>query len=123
VTQEHRIANALMERLSPQQYNVLELISQGKSNTAIANQLRIHPKTAENYTSAIYRALNLVGEDQPRIKAAAMFIAKGTDPLVLQTTSNYAMAMTAVKQAKAALERAETRLRATRAALDQIEER
>lgn len=57
-----------IERLSPQERRVFELIGQGMSNREIARLLSITEKTVKNYVSRVYAKLDL----QRRTEAAAL---------------------------------------------------
>ena len=52
----------LIHALAPRELAVLQLMSQGLSNSAIAKRLVINRKTVENYINHIYQALQLVHE-------------------------------------------------------------
>ena len=49
--------------LSPIELEILRLMAEGRSNTAIAAQLHRQPKTIENRIPIIYRRLGLIEED------------------------------------------------------------
>lgn len=48
-------------RLSPRERQVLELLSQGRTNREIADELGITPRTASTHIAAIYRKLGVSG--------------------------------------------------------------
>jgi DNA-binding NarL/FixJ family response regulator len=48
-------------RLSPRERQVLELLSQGRTNREIAGELGITPRTASTHIAAIYRKLGVSG--------------------------------------------------------------
>ena len=58
--------------LTPKEYSVLELISQGKGNKEIAAELEISEKTARNYASSLFKKINVVN----RTEATAYFLRK-----------------------------------------------
>jgi DNA-binding NarL/FixJ family response regulator len=65
----------LQPKLSPRERQVLELIAQGHSNSAIADKLHLSEKTIENHVSSLYRRLEIDTCDQrihPRVRAAAL---------------------------------------------------
>ncbi|HEX6972223.1 MAG TPA: response regulator transcription factor, partial [Limnochordia bacterium] len=66
-----------LSRLSPHQLQVLELLAQGFSNAAIAQQLGATTKSVENQVSAIYRELDIDGTDRsthPRVLAVLRYL-------------------------------------------------
>jgi DNA-binding NarL/FixJ family response regulator len=61
-----------VQRLSAREREVLALMAQGLSNTAIAERLFIHERTVEGHETSIYRTLGLKnirgpGEDKPKV--------------------------------------------------------
>lgn len=70
-----RRATALA-RLTPRQFEVLQLMAQGYNNAAIAEQLTIVEKSVETYINGIYQELGLSGEPgiHPRVKATVLFL-------------------------------------------------
>ena len=66
----------LIQALTPREFEVLELMAHGLSNSAIAEQLALTKKTVENYINRIYQTLNLVREDyeQPRVRAVLDYL-------------------------------------------------
>ena len=68
-----------LAQLSERQYEVLVLIAQGFSNTAIADQLSLSVRTIDNQTSTIYEALGVDLSDtrvQPRVQAVLSFLSE-----------------------------------------------
>ena len=57
--------------LSPQQYRVMELLAEGKTNKEIANALDLSEKTVRNYLSVIFEKLQITRRTQ-----AVAFFAK-----------------------------------------------
>ncbi|MDX1616779.1 MAG: response regulator transcription factor [Candidatus Promineifilaceae bacterium] len=55
--------------LTPREREVLELIGQGYTNNAIAEQLVLSPKTVRNQVSTIYSKLQVAGRAEAIIKA------------------------------------------------------
>ena len=66
----------LIQALTTREFEVLELMAHGLSNSAIAKQLAVTKKTVENYINRIYQTLNLVHEDyeQPRVQAVLDYL-------------------------------------------------
>jgi len=62
--------------LTPRQQEVLELMSQGYNNAAIAKRLGLSEKSVETYINIIYQALGLSGEQEihARVKATLIFL-------------------------------------------------
>jgi DNA-binding NarL/FixJ family response regulator len=67
---------SVLARLTPRQLEVIRLIAQGYSNTAMAELLSLTEKTIETYTSNIYQQLNLSGEQgiHVRVKATLAYL-------------------------------------------------
>jgi DNA-binding NarL/FixJ family response regulator len=64
-------------RLTPRQREVLALIAEGYSNSAIAERLVLARKSVENHINALYRDLGLDPEDShvnPRVCVARVFL-------------------------------------------------
>ncbi len=63
-------------RLNPRHQEVLELLAQGYSNAAIAQQLKLSRKSVETYINAIYQELHLSHEPDlhARVKATLIFL-------------------------------------------------
>ena len=68
-----------MERLSPRERQVLALIAEGRTNTAVAQQLVISQHAVEKHINSIFSKLNLSGDQElhPRVRAALMYLAGG----------------------------------------------
>lgn len=62
---------ALVAQLTTRQRDVLELLSDGHSNNAIANRLGISPKTVEKHVRDVYEALELPAELRANRRVAA----------------------------------------------------
>ena len=62
----------MMEKLSPKEVRILEMLSQGKTNKEIAEDLEITEKTTRNYVSSVLKKLNV----DNRTEAAAYFLRK-----------------------------------------------
>lgn len=75
-------ATALAE-LTPRQLEVLQLLAQGYTNAAIAEQLSISLKTTEHHINAIYRILGVVEtpDFQPRVLAVRKYLEQSRFPL------------------------------------------
>jgi DNA-binding NarL/FixJ family response regulator len=67
-----------LERLTPRQRQVLQLIAQGRSNTAIARTLAIGEKTVVQHTSQIYDQLDLAvsDDDHRRVLAVLRYLSQ-----------------------------------------------
>ncbi|MGH2366483.1 MAG: LuxR C-terminal-related transcriptional regulator [Chloroflexota bacterium] len=67
-----------IDRLSPRQRQVLELIVQGYSNAAIAEKLVIAPKSVEHHINQLYRELGIQtggpGAIHPRVQAVLVYL-------------------------------------------------
>jgi DNA-binding NarL/FixJ family response regulator len=65
-----------VERLTPRQQGVLELIAQGYNNAAIAELLILAEKSVETYINAIYQELGLSREPDihARVKATLFYL-------------------------------------------------
>ncbi len=63
-------------RLTPRQYEVLELIAQGYNNAAIAQRLGLAEKSVETYINVVYQQLQLSGEKEAhaRVKATLLYL-------------------------------------------------
>lgn len=64
-----------LSRLTPRQRDVLELIAQGYSNAAIADELSLTERSVETYVSAIYQELGVSGEREIHARVKATLIA------------------------------------------------
>ena len=67
-----------MERLSPRERQVLALIAEGRTNTAVAQQLVISQHAVEKHINSIFSKLNLSGDQElhPRVRATLMYLAE-----------------------------------------------
>lgn len=66
-----------LNRLSTRQREILDLVAQGFSNIAIAQQLGLSPKTVENHMNQIYQELNIYRNDgtcHPRVQAVLAYL-------------------------------------------------
>jgi len=66
--------------LSARQYQVVQLVAQGLTNTAIAERLELSPRSVENHLNTIYAALDLEpnGSRNPRVAAVLQFIEESS---------------------------------------------
>ena len=73
----HRRDDDPVARLTERQRAVLELMAQGRSNAAIAEQLGVSNKAVVRHTSNIYEELGLgsSGEDHRRVLAVVRFLS------------------------------------------------
>jgi len=64
--------DSILSRLTPRQHEVLELITEGHNNAAIAEQLGLSERSVETYINTIYQELHLSNEPDihARVKAA-----------------------------------------------------
>ena len=71
--------DARMRRLSPRERQVLALIAEGRTNTAVAQQLVISQHAVEKHINSIFSKLNLTGDQElhPRVRATLMYLAEG----------------------------------------------
>jgi DNA-binding NarL/FixJ family response regulator len=66
-TTAKRSGNQGLERLTPREFEILELISAGMSNTAIAERLSVMERTVESHIARIFAKLDLSpGPDENR---------------------------------------------------------
>ncbi len=66
-------------RLSPRRRQILALIAEGYSNTAIAEHLALTRKSVENHINVLYRDLGLDPLDHrinPRVQVACAFLSR-----------------------------------------------
>ncbi|MEZ4522749.1 MAG: response regulator transcription factor [Thermomicrobiales bacterium] len=72
--------DSALSRLTPRQHDVLELIAQGYSNSAIADELSLTERSVETYVSVIYQELGVSGEREihARVKATLMALEEST---------------------------------------------
>ncbi|MBD7917296.1 response regulator transcription factor [Cellulomonas sp. Sa3CUA2] len=65
-------AGSAVSRLTRRQYEVLQLLAQGLSNSGIADRLEITEKSVQNHVYAVYAALGIDAEParNPRVSAA-----------------------------------------------------
>jgi DNA-binding NarL/FixJ family response regulator len=73
--------NTSVGALTARQGDVLKLMAQGFSNSAIAVELSLGRKSVENYINAIYQHLQISGSDpiHPRVKAVLMYMQDSWD--------------------------------------------
>ena len=71
--------DARMRRLSPRERQVLELIAEGRTNAAVAQQLVLSQHAVEKHINSIFSKLNLTGDQElhPRVRATLMYLAEG----------------------------------------------
>jgi DNA-binding NarL/FixJ family response regulator len=69
-----------LERLTPRELEILELISAGMSNTAIAARLSVMERTIETHIARIFAKLGLSpGRDDNRRVLAVLAYLRGTE--------------------------------------------
>ncbi|HWN23004.1 MAG TPA: response regulator transcription factor [Gaiellaceae bacterium] len=68
-----------LEELTPRELEIVALIAEGRSNTAIAAQLVVTKRAVERHINAIFRKLGLEesAEVSRRVKAALVYLARG----------------------------------------------
>jgi DNA-binding NarL/FixJ family response regulator len=73
--------NQGLERLTPREFEILELVSAGMSNTAIAERLSVMERTVESHIARIFAKLGLCpGPDENRRVLAVLAYLRSTDP-------------------------------------------
>ena len=66
-----------LQELTPRQKDILELIAEGFTNAAIADELGLTVKSVENQINGLYQALSIDREDrfvQPRVSAVLIYL-------------------------------------------------
>ncbi|PZS05726.1 MAG: hypothetical protein DLM56_02360 [Pseudonocardiales bacterium] len=68
----------VLDRLAPREYEILELVAQGRSNKAISQRLRLSAKTVENHVSNLFAKLDLIddADDHRRIRAVLLYLQR-----------------------------------------------
>ncbi len=69
-----------LERLTPRERTVLDLIAQGWSNSAISRRLRLSIKTVENHVSSLFAKLDLGEAPDEHRRVRAVLIRLGGEP-------------------------------------------
>jgi DNA-binding NarL/FixJ family response regulator len=59
----------VLHDLTDREYDILNLIAQGQTNTVIARHLSLSPKTAANYVSSILSKLQVTDRAQTMLRA------------------------------------------------------
>ncbi|MEV8455890.1 response regulator transcription factor [Streptomyces sp. NPDC052095] len=74
-----RSHDAPMSRLTPRELEVMELMAQGRSNTAIASQLVVTERAVAKHTSNIFAKLDLPpsDDDNRRVLAVLAYLDRG----------------------------------------------
>lgn len=73
----NRTASGPLSELTPRQKDILELIAEGFTNAAIAEELGLTVKSVENQINGLYQALGIDREDrfvQPRVNAVLIYL-------------------------------------------------
>ncbi|MFQ6026884.1 MAG: response regulator [Dehalococcoidia bacterium] len=72
--------DSMIGSLTPREQEVLDVMAQGYSNTAIAEKLVLNVKSVENYINAIYQELQIVhtGGMHPRVQAVLSYLKSTT---------------------------------------------
>ncbi len=63
-------------KLPPREWEILELLAQGLTNTAIAEKLVLNPKTIRNQVSSIFSKLQVASRSQAIVKAREAGLGK-----------------------------------------------
>ena len=73
-----RSARTPLEELTPRELEILGLIAEGRSNSAIAEALVVTKRAVERHINAIFRKLELEESDDisRRVKAALLYLAR-----------------------------------------------
>jgi DNA-binding NarL/FixJ family response regulator len=72
--------NQGLERLTPREFEILELVSAGMSNTGIAERLSVMERTVESHIARIFVKLGLCpGPDENRRVLAVLAYLRGTE--------------------------------------------
>ena len=71
-----RRAKSKLELLSPQERKVLELIAQGRSNSAIGNSMALAKSSVERHITSLIRKLdlNLGPDDNSRVRIVLAYL-------------------------------------------------
>ena len=67
-----------VSRLTPRQFDVLRGVARGLSNQAIAEELDVSLNSVVNHLTAIYAALDIPEESNPRVRAVLDFLSDTT---------------------------------------------
>ena len=81
VTANGRGERSALSELTPRELEVLSAIAEGKSNTAISDELVLTKRAVEKHINAIFLKLNLSHSESaeavsPRVKAMLLFLAE-----------------------------------------------
>lgn len=70
-----------LTRLTPREADVLALLAEGASNTAISTRLRLSGKTIENHISSIFTKLDLTNDpdEHRRVRAVLLYLGQHTN--------------------------------------------
>jgi DNA-binding NarL/FixJ family response regulator len=67
-----------VSKLTPRQFDVLRAVARGLSNQAIADELNVSLNSVVNHLTAIYAALDMPDEANPRVRAVLDFLSDTT---------------------------------------------
>ncbi len=67
-----RRSRSTLDRLSSREREVLSLMAQGRSNSALAGQLFLNPKTVESHVASIFTKLDLLPEPEHHRRVLAV---------------------------------------------------
>ena len=67
-----------VSQLTPRQFEVLRAVARGLSNQAIADELSVSLNSVVNHLTAIYSALDMPDEANPRVRAVLTFLSDTT---------------------------------------------
>jgi DNA-binding NarL/FixJ family response regulator len=69
---ERKRSRTTLDRLSPREREVLCLMAEGRSNSALAQELFLHPKTVESHVASIFTKLDLLPEPEHHRRVLAV---------------------------------------------------
>ena len=77
VAERHRAERSPLNDLTPRELEVLSLVAEGRSNSAIAGELFLTKRAVEKHINAIFMKLNLreSADTSRRVKAALIYLA------------------------------------------------
>ena len=81
VARHARVRESPLQRLTPRERDVVSLMAQGKSNSAIASELTLGRSAVEKHVNAIFTAFNLAPETSQnrRVLAVLIYLRDGAE--------------------------------------------